>query len=241
MSSTYTWSQAIQTIQPYIKGIPTSTLDSVVCDQLNSFIWKAYPWRWAVATLTSATSVLDLTDGTQDYGIGTTTGGGFYQLLRVRITRTDTTPDVTREKSISNWLAPNLETKGGIDSIAAISYDQTLNSGAGGLRLDCAASVPSGVTMRIDGEYWFQPVKVTTSTATIVFPDQYFDVALEGLKWKYYQLADDSRASEQRAVFMAALERMKRDEDYGDAPGNRFPEEPLGVARYTGAGIWGIR
>jgi hypothetical protein len=225
MASTYTWANALTVIAPYVKSIPTTTLDATVCDQINSFIWKAYPWRWAQATLTSASGVLTLVDGTQDYGIGTTTGGGFYQLLRARITRYDVTPNVVREKNIVNWLAPNLESKGGVDGITTVCYEPI----SGGFRLDRAAEVPSGVTLRLDGEYWFQPTKITLTSSTIVFPDSYFDVAIEGLKWKYYQLGDDSRANDQRAVFISALELMKREEDYGDAPGARFPEEGLGV------------
>ncbi len=252
MSSTYTWQNALTAVAPYCKSIPTTTVDLVVCDQLNSFIWKFYPWRWAQATLTSASGLLNLVDGVQDYSIGTTTGGGYYQLLRVRLTRTDTTPDVVREKNIVNWLAPNLETSGGMDSIQAICFEPTIQSGVGGLRLDRAASVPSGVTMRVDGEYWFQPVKITSTTSVIVFPDQHFSCATEGLKWKYYQLGDDSRAGDmvydrasktwratgQAAVFLAEVEKMATDEDYGDGPGSRFPEESLGVGKGS-SGLYG--
>lgn len=235
MASTYSWSDALSIVAPYIKNIPTSTLNNTVCDQLNSFIWKAYPWRWAQFSLTSASGALDLVDGTQDYSIGTTTGGGFYQLLRVRITRTDVSPVIAREKDIVSWLPPNLETSGAIDSIQVVAFEP-VNSR---IRLDRAASVTGSATYRIDGEYWFQPVKVTSSGATIVFPDQYFDVVIEGLKWKFYQLGDDKREPAQRTVFMAMLKQMMDDEDYGGGPGQRFPEGTIGSRSIAGPGLFG--
>ena len=220
---------------PYIKSIPTTVTDTIVCDQLNSFIWKAYPWRWAQATLTSATNVLRLVDGVQDYSLGTLTGAGYYQMLRVRISRTDTTPWVIRDKDWTNWLAPNLEIKGSVDSIQAMCLEP-VNSY---IRLDRAASVATGTTAQIDGEYWFAPLKVTTSTSVIVFPDQYFDVAVEGIKWKYYQLGDDKREPAQKSVFLGLLKEMVAQEDYGDAPGTRFPEFGLGMTRAGNPGLLG--
>ncbi len=156
MSSTYLWNDALVQVKPFVKNIPTTVMDVQVADQTNAAIWRAYPWRWAQATLTSASSALALVQGQQDYGIGTLTGAGYYQLLRVRISRTDVTPWIVREKDITNWLSPNLETQGSVDSIKALCYEPI----SSGLRLDCAASVPSGTTYQIDGEYWFKPIKI---------------------------------------------------------------------------------
>lgn len=236
MASTYTWANALTLVAPFVKSIPTTTVDAAVCDQLNSFIWKSYPWRWAQFSLTSNSGVLSLVDGTQDYSIGTTTAGGFFQLLRVRITRSDVTPNIVREKDIVSWLAPNLETKGGIDSIEAMALEPVNTQ----IRLDRAASVPSGTTYRIDGEYWAQPIKVTSTASTIVFPDQYFDVAVEGLKWKYYQLGDDKREPGQRTAFMGMLKQMMDDEDYGNGPGQRFADTALGYRSTAGTGLFGV-
>lgn len=236
MGNTYTWGNALSVVAPFVKSIPTSTLDVTVCDQLNSLIWRKYPWRWAQATLTSNSGVLSLVNGVQDYGIGTTTGGGFYQLLRARITRTDVTPNIVREKDIISWLAPNLETLGSIDSIQAVALEPVSTQ----IRLDRAASVPSGTTYQIDGEYWCQPIKVTSTSTPIVFPDQYLDVVIEGIKWKYYQLGDDKREPAQRSVFLGMLEQMKRDEDYGNAQGSRFPADGLGMSQVGNPGLFGF-
>lgn len=235
MSSTYTWSDALNVVKPYIKSIPTSTIDSVVCDQVNALIWKSFPWRWAQFSFTSASGALALVNGQQDYGVGTLSAGGYYAILRARITRTDTTPWIAREKDITNWLAPNLDQSGSIDSIQAIAYEPV----SSGLRLDRAASVSGSATYQIDGEYWAQPLKVTSTATVIVFPDQYFDVAIEGIKWKYYQLGDDSRAADQRNVFIAMLEAMKQQEDYADAPGTRFPGDAVGASMAGNPGLFG--
>ena len=210
--------------------------DIQACDQTNAAIWKAYPWRWAQATLTSASSALQLVQGQQDYAIGTLTGAGFYQLLRVRISRTDTTPWIIREKDITNWLSPNLENQGSVDTISALCFEPISQ----GLRLDVAAAVSSGTTYQIDREYWFQPIKITSTASIIVFPDVYFDVVTECLKWKYYLLGDDKRAFAQKAIYDAALAEMVAQEDYGAAPGTRFPESGLGVARAGNPGLFGF-
>lgn len=236
MALSYSWNDALTVAKPFVANIPTTTLDIVVCDQLNSYIWKAFPWRWAQFSLTSASGALTLVDGVQDYAIGTLTGGGYYQLLRVRITRTDVSPVIAREKDIINWLAPNLEQKGAIDSIQAMCFEPVTS----GIRLDRAASVTGSATYRIDGEYWFQPIKVTSTTSVIVFPDQYFDTVIEGLKWKYYQLGGDKREPAQRAVFMGLLEGMIRDEDYGEGPGTRFPADSLGWRNAGSPGLFGF-
>ncbi len=192
-----------------------------------------------MASLTSASGVLSLTQGIQDYGVGTTTGAGIYQLLRARITRTDVTPFIAREKDVTNYLAPCLDMLGSIDSIQAISYQPEMGSLV--LRLDRAASVPTATTYQIDGEYWFHPVKVTTSVTTIVFPDEYLDVAIEGTKWMYYQLGDDKREPQQRSVFLGLLNEMVAQEDWGNAAGTRFPSDALGWTRAGTPGLFGTQ
>lgn len=236
MANTYTWANALSTVQPYIKSIPTTNIDLVVCDQVNSYVWRRYPWKWAQATLTSGSGVLTLVQGQQDYSMGTLSGGGYYQMLRVRITRTDVTPFIARDKDWTNFLAPCLDLLGGIDSIQAMALEPVTNK----IRLDRAASVPSGTTYQIDGEYWMLPTKVTSTSSVLPFEDQYFDVALEGLKWRYYALGDDKREPTQRQVFMGVLGEMVAQEDYGDAPGTRFPESAIGYTRQGNPGLFGF-
>ena len=218
-----------------MKSIPITVGQATIVDQVNTLIFRAAPWRWAQASLTSNSGVLQLVNGVQDYGIGTTTGAGFYQMLRVRISRTDTSPWIVREKDFTNWLAPNLEIQGGVDSIQAIAWEPVTSQ----LRLDRAASVPAGTTAQIDGEYIFQPVKITLTSTLIVFPDQYFSVAIEGLKARWYLLGDDKRADKQDAVFRGLLAEMVRQEDYADAQGTRFPEMGFGQSKGGNPGLYG--
>lgn len=236
MASTYTWANALTVVSPYIKSISTSAIDATVCDQLNAYIWKAGIWRWSLASLTSASGVLSLVDGVQDYGIGTTTGAGYYRLWRVRITRTDVSPWVARDKDIAYGLVPCLDLTGSIDSIQAIGYEPV----SSGLRLERAASVPSGTTYQIDGEYQFAPVKITSTATTIVFPDHYFSLAIEGLKWKYYELGDDPRWQAQQTIFLQELEKMKADEDLGNGDMYRFPGDVMGSRGVGNAGLFGF-
>lgn len=234
MSSTYSWANILDNVAPYVKSIPTSTLDSFICDQINGIIWKRFPWRWAQASLTSASGVLTLVNGTQDYAIGTTTGSGYYKLLRARITRTDVTPLMQREiATISNWLAPNANQSTDPLAVDSIAYEPLTS----GLRLAQCPSVTGSATYRIDGEYWFQPLKITTSVTTIVFPDQYVEVAIEGVKWKYYSLGDDPRTNDQFLIFSAKLKEMASAEDYGGED-TRFPGEGLGVGGNVSTGTW---
>src|SRR5204863_6563393 len=100
MPSTYLWSDLITLVKPWVQGIPTGTIDAIVCDQLNSAIWRAAFWRWSISTLTP----IALLDGIQDYAIA---NADFFRLFRVRLTRTDVTPNADDEKDILESLSPS--------------------------------------------------------------------------------------------------------------------------------------
>jgi len=87
------------------------------------------------------------------------------------------------------------------------------------------------------------------------FPDHFFNVFVEGVKWKIYQLGDDPRAgtaqhskngsmtraySGQLGVFMDMLLSMARDEDLKTGDEFSFPEQPLGVGRSWWPGLYGV-
>ena len=237
----YTWQNAIDHVAKYIKGVPTTAIDAVAADTVDNIIWKFWFWKWSMKSLTSIAWV----DGTQDYTIA---NSDFFRLYRVRFTRTDVTPNIVREKNVTNFLSPNLEQKGTIDSILAVSY----NYEVGKLRLDKSASLPSGVTVNIDGDYQFQKTKITSTSASIVFPDYHFEVAIEGIKWKYYQLIGDPKAGTlqmdktsrqvvytgQLGIFYSALQAMAEAEGTGQGDSARFPDDPLGSARVSNPGLF---
>ena len=240
--STYTFQQGVDYVSKLVKGIPTVSLDAIACDSINSIIWRSWYWRWSVTSLTSITAV----QGTQDYSIS---NNDFMRIWRLRLTRTDITPNTIRDIEVLSWIAPNIEQTGTIDTIYAGSYIDTLAK----LRLDKAASVPTGVTWQIDGDYQKLPTKVSATSQVIPFPDHYFDVLVEGLTWKYYKLGDDPRAGEiqadktsgnrtytgQLGTFYNALREMMESEGFGYGDSQLFPDSPLGVGRLSNPGLFG--
>lgn len=256
MPSTYTYQNAIDLVRKFIKDVPlsTSSVDIMLCDRINSVTFGAYPWRWTLASFTAIT----LVDGTQDYSLAaadaTTASGGVWQIVRGRLRRTDLTPDEWRELEVRAFLAPELTRKGGLESIKLVAYDEASNK----LRFDKAADVPTGVTLQFEGEFKKNPTKITLLSqkphevgGVSTFPDQYFDVIVEGLLWKAYQYTDDSRAGSvvyvkgtsqytgQLGVFHDALMWMARQEDQGYGTDLVFPTEPLGAGQYTSPSIFG--
>lgn len=185
MPSTYTYQQLVDFAQSIVKGIPISTISPLAADQINSLFWLAYPWKWTRAVLTA----IPLSDGVQDYAInGADTR--FYHLLLARITRTDTTPDQYRDLRIFRHLEPHLSQKVSWPSFQLISYETEVSK----LRLESAVSIPTGLTAQINGEYQMSPAKITALSATIVFPDHYASIFIDGLLWMLYRLANDKRA-----------------------------------------------
>jgi hypothetical protein len=251
LPTTYTYQNAIDLVRKFIKDVPlsTSSVDIMLCDRVNSVTFGAYPWRWTLASLTAIT----LVDGQQDYSLAaadaTTAAGGVWQLVRTRVRRTDTTPDEWRELEIRSFLPPELTRTGGLETLKLVSYDEASSK----VRLDLAASVPTGVTLQLEGEFKKNPTKIAALSqkphevgGTSAFPDQYFDVIVEGLLWKAYQYCDDSRAGSivyvkgtsqytgQLGVFHDALMWMARQEDQGYGTDLIFPTEPLGASSYQG-------
>jgi hypothetical protein len=103
-----------------------------------------------------------------------------------------------------------------------------LQGGEGRLRLATAPAIPVGTTWEIRGTYQINPTKVISTSQYLWFDDRYVFVAVEGLSYWYYKLADDPRAgsatanwvgditySGQLAQFMSAIKEMTDAEDIG--------------------------
>ena len=225
----YTVLDGIHHVRLFIKNIPVQDAQIISADKVNSKIWRAYPWRWSTETLTP----IALVDSTQDYsGIPT----DYFRLLRARIVRTDTSPNEVYEPlDILNKLEPHLWSVSP-RLIKAISYEGHLSK----FRIERAVQITSPTTYQIQGEYQFIPTKITNTSNTLPFPDQYFDVFVEGLKWEFYKFADDARAGTARwdetagmfvctgqaAEFYGALYDMAASEGY--ASGDTIaPQDPL--------------
>lgn len=232
----YTFDEAIVVVRAYVKNPPTAALQSIACDMTHATIWKGYPWDWTLGALTA----IPLADGTQDYAI---TNADFWRLVNARITRTDLTPDEYQEVTIKEFLPPELSTKVGWKNFRCISRDPR----SAKIRLEAAASVPSGVVLQIDGDYQKIPTKITATTGSMTQPDYYFQTFVEGLLYYFYRFTDDSRSggvvlhgrgnrqfTGQYAVWMESLKQMAAHEDMKDAEPVLFPSEPLG-ATYSGS------
>lgn len=241
-TSTYTPQAAIDLCRAFVHKIPVGDVSTQACDIVNSLIWNSHWWRWSFKNITP----IALVDGQQDY---TPIPTDFYRIVYARVVRTDITPNEFRELTVINYLAPEITRKGGIETLKLIAFDPQDNV----FRLDAAASIPSGVTINLQLTYQFQVARITNDklTTAFVFPDQYFNVFVDGLKWKFYQLSDDPRAGEVRidregrkqysgqlAIFFDSLMQMKNSEDMGEGQQNYFPNDPVGPARATNPGLF---
>ena len=60
--SSYTPNDAINLVQQYAHGAPLSIPVTKLVDQINSMIWRYYPWGWSIASL-NQTNLVQLTQG----------------------------------------------------------------------------------------------------------------------------------------------------------------------------------
>lgn len=226
----YTWNDAITFLSNHVRGMPLTDIDEVSADLINSIMWRSFPWSWSLTALTAVA----LVDGTQDYSFGGSDGTNIMRLTKARITRTDTTPDEYKSIDVWKWLEPNLSGKVAYPNFKLICHDRRANK----LRLEGAASISSGQTLQIDGEFQKKPTKITVIATDVVFPDHYFDVAVAGLMWQMYKFANDRRAGTaamidgriqytgQLGEFHDALLSMAEAESWGQSD-QIYPEVPL--------------
>lgn len=71
--ATYSPADAIALVTQYAHGAPLSIPQAAIVDQINSFIWRYYPWGWSIASLTQT----NLTQLTQGAGSPPTGGASF--------------------------------------------------------------------------------------------------------------------------------------------------------------------
>lgn len=229
----YTAQNAIDALRRYVKlaaaNLSDGSVDVTAADMANSRIWIAYPWRWTLGSLTA----IALVDGTQDYTIG---NSDHYRPVNLWITRTDLTPDEYQPLKIKEHLPPELARNVGWPSFQTISWEKSINK----FRLEAAASVPSGTTLRIDGDYQKVPTKITALSATLAADDAYFETYMDWLLYYLYKFTDDSRAggvvisgdgrkqyTGQLGKAMESLWEMKSQEDKGDGEPLVYPDEPF--------------
>lgn len=238
MAKTYKWSELITDVGKYVKGIPTTAIDAITCDKISAEIWKSYPWYDSQTTI--ANGLIPLVTGTQDYS----PPNFIYRLLKVRLTRTDTSPTQDVELGVKGDLCVDLVNRSPYH-IRGVS----LQAAQGQLRLEASPQISSGTTWEIRGDFQLQHTKITATSQTLWFDDMHSNVAAEGLLYYYYKLSDDPRAggvqkqengqaiyAGQYAAFRAAIADMAAAEDFGGEQ-NLFPSEAMGAGRDSDSGL----
>lgn len=241
--ATYTSTNALTIAKKFVRDAPVGSIDAESCDMVNSIMWTYYPWNWARAALTA----IPTSDGVQDFAIdaGNT---NIARILTLRLIRTDTTPDEYHDIDVRDFLPPDL-TKASMYNMTCAAYEPISNK----IRLERAIDISGSATVTINGEYWKDPTKIVDAGlgSAVLFPDRYFCVFVEGVKWQLMQFANDARAGDvqinsrgdaiytgQWGIFMALLEQMARAEDYGDIAGE-FPSTPIGDRVFGSRGFYG--
>ena len=238
MAFTYSWKDLVNVGSAYGKGIPLAKVDAKIADFVSQDMYVEYPWKQTIQN--TANGMIPLQDSVQDY---TCAAPNILRPLKATIWRTDILPADTRELSIVRDLGVDLYPR----TYMAISQ-VSLQQATGLFRLNSAVNIPTGMQLELRVDYQIDPIKITDLSQPIWFQDHYAVVALEGLLYWVYKLADDARAGAaqtdafgritgytgQLGTYKAALNRMKSAEDFGFTD-SVFPSEPMGVPRDTNA------
>lgn len=236
------WQDVVDVANPLLKNLGGFTdMATNVCDMVSSNMYTDYPWKDTITTI--ARNTLPLINYKQDLSSPI----NLYRLTKATLLRTDVFPNWTRELDIVNDCAVNL-TPRSPDAIRCCSQQQA----TGTIRLESAAAIASGVLVQLVGEYQLNPIKIISLGQELWFKDQYFSVAVEGILYWGYKLSDDVRAGNvqisrgvsvatgQMAIYGAALQKMKKDEDF-PAENSLFPAESMGDSwNYDGLNIFGF-
>jgi hypothetical protein len=234
MAYTYAWNDLISVGSTYGKGIPLAKVNAQICDFVSQDMYQEYPWKQTITN--TANGTIPLIDSQQDYPCS---APNIMRPLKASICRTDVLPNENRDLSIVRDLSVDMYPRS-YNAISQVSLQQ-----ANGLfRLNSAVNMPQGIQVELRVDYQIDPIKVTSLSQIIWFDDRFAVVALEGLLYWVYKLADDSRAGSattdaytritgytgQLGTFKVALGRMKSSEDFGFTD-SVFPSEALGVPR----------
>jgi hypothetical protein len=231
---TYSWNDLVSVGSSYGKGIPLSKVNAQICDFVSQDMYQEYPWKQTITN--TAKGTIPLIDSQQDFPCS---APNIMRPLKAELWRTDTIPPTTRELSIVRDLGVDLYPRSYI-SISQVSLQQSF----GKFRLNAAVNVPTGMMLELRVDYQIDPIKVVSLNQIIWFDDRFAVVALEGLLYWVYKLADDGRAGSattdaynrvtgytgQLGTYKSALGRMKASEDFGFTD-SVFPSDAMGVPR----------
>lgn len=238
----------------YAHNIPVGSVPAIglVCT-INGAAVAGYNTSLTITSIPSTTTIVG-TIGTSGLAASGSPGtNNIGRPLKFRICRLDTVPNEFRELSSLSALSPELTRQAGIDTMKAFGWFQSSDF----FRFDSAVSIGTGQILQLQGEYQANPTRITDATmaTAFTFPDTYFNIFVEGVKWKIYQLSDDPRAggvqmskngkfqqvySGQLGLFMNQLNQMARYEDLNAGDQFQFPETGFGGGHQFSPGLYGI-
>ena len=232
--ATYTYANMVTLADSMCAGISTSGIDVTAIDFIDAMFWRYYLWRWTTASLTPV-SLTSSSDGVQDFSLSNT---DVLRLISMRIARTDLSPVQNKDLMVMKWLEPELVMKISFPNFSSCAHYQIAD--ASKIRFPAALSIPSGQTLSIRGEYQKVRTKLTATSSSVVFPEDYANVFAEGLIWYYYRFTRDKRQGDmeivdhravytgQLGIFMDAMQNAAETEDWGKGE-TRFPDQPIGA------------
>ena len=225
----YRWQDLITLVSKQVKNVPTQSVDALQCDLVSTQIAGRLPWKMQITSF--ADGMFPLLDGQQDYS----PPPNIWRLVDASLRSTSTTPNDDVTLAVRDSLPVDLAARSpyAITSIA-------LEADSGQLRLSQAPRIPAGQTWELRGSYQINPIKVSSTSQYLWFDDRYVYVAVEGLTYWYYKLADDPRAGTQLAQFTTVIKEMALAEDIGGDM-QAMPDDPLGLPSrsYGWYGIYG--
>lgn len=203
--------------------------DVDIVQMVSTAMYRFYPWRFTLENTTAGS--IPLVDGQQDYTAPT----DMYRPVRFSIWRTDITPNQVLDFDVAKTLTVDLNPKS-YNNMQAISYEPDL----GIIRLDSAISAPAPSVFELRAQY--QPFlnPVLSLDQAPWFPDEYVQIAHDGILYKLWGLDEDPRAgsasyadgrasySGQLAVFMGGMKAIAEDEDAGSVD-TIYPGDPIGI------------
>src|SRR5271169_2915509 len=117
---TYTPNDAITLNQNLVHGIPVNNIKIYACDMANSMMWTFFPWAWSIKSLYP----IILANGVQDY---INLSVDILRPLKMRIVRTDITPNEFRELDLLANLGVELTRLGGLETNRALGWFGSAN------------------------------------------------------------------------------------------------------------------
>ena len=217
MAFTYQWQDVITQLKQYSRNIPLDKVSAVECDSVSSEIWRKFPFKDACQTYPS----ISLIDSTSDYD----PPPNYFRLVSAQITRTAPSADtydpltIVQELPLPSAIAVHPIY---IRSIAFIK-------GLGRLRFSFLPIVNAIDAYQCDGQYQMEHTRVSDITQYCWFGDSLMQVALEGILYWGYKLANQMKsAGDQYKVFQNKIQEAWQQETRGTAD-VLVPEVNLGA------------